>query len=135
MTRASRIDIKKYANRRLYDITNSAYITLADLAEMVKSGQMVRVNDAKTGDDLTTSTLLHILIEQHQEGHETLSANALARLIACSTDNRSAQMASHLDKAIVTFDSNTDSPSDNARISEVEKALHKLTDAISRLKT
>ena len=127
---ASKIAIKKYANRRLYDMTNSVYITLADLAEIVKSGQSVTVSDAKTGEDLTTNTLLHILTEQHQEGHETLSAKTLARLISCAADNKSAAMAAHLDKAIDALD---DSATDRSDIDQIKEALQTLTHAVQRL--
>ena len=55
--------IKKYGNRRLYDTANSRYITLEELAEIIRGGQEVRVVDAKSGEDLTTATLAQIIIE------------------------------------------------------------------------
>jgi polyhydroxyalkanoate synthesis repressor PhaR len=55
--------IKKYGNRRLYDTAHSRYITLEELAGIIRSGEDVRVVDAKSGDDLTTGTLAQILIE------------------------------------------------------------------------
>ena len=55
--------VKKYGNRRLYDTARSRYITLEDLGEVVRAGEEVRVVDAKTGEDLTTSTLAQIIIE------------------------------------------------------------------------
>ena len=58
------VEIKKYANRRLYDTAQSAYITVSDLAEMVASGTKIKVSDAKSGEDLTSITLLQILMEQ-----------------------------------------------------------------------
>src|SRR5258707_15198286 len=55
--------VKKYGNRRLYDTSDSKYITLEELADKVRQGEEVRVVDAKTGEDLTASTLTQILVE------------------------------------------------------------------------
>jgi polyhydroxyalkanoate synthesis repressor PhaR len=65
--------IKKYANRRLYNTDTSTYVTLDDLAAMVKSGRDFVVFDAKTGDDLTHSVLTQIIVEQESRmGGQTL---------------------------------------------------------------
>ena len=65
--------IKKYANRRLYNTETSTYVTLDDLAAMVKSERDFVVFDAKTGDDLTHSVLTQIIVDQEsQKGTETL---------------------------------------------------------------
>lgn len=58
-----RMIVKKYRNRRLYDSSDSRYITLEELAAKVRQGEEVRVVDAKTGEDLTASTLTQILVE------------------------------------------------------------------------
>jgi len=55
--------IKKYGNRRLYDTGHSRYITLEELADIIRGGEDVRVVDAKSGEDLTTGTLAQIIIE------------------------------------------------------------------------
>jgi polyhydroxyalkanoate synthesis repressor PhaR len=55
--------IKKYGNRRLYDTDRSRYITLEELADIVRREDGVRVVDAKSGEDLTTSTLAQIIVE------------------------------------------------------------------------
>src|SRR5258707_5771947 len=55
--------VKKYGNRRLYDTSDSKYITLEELADKVRQGEEVRVVDAKSGEDLTASTLTRILVE------------------------------------------------------------------------
>jgi polyhydroxyalkanoate synthesis repressor PhaR len=55
--------IKKYSNRRLYDTSDSRYITLEELAEKVRKGEEVHVVDAKTGEDLTAATLTQIIVE------------------------------------------------------------------------
>jgi polyhydroxyalkanoate synthesis repressor PhaR len=65
--------IKKYANRRLYNTDTSTYVTLDDLAAMVKSGRDFVVFDAKTGDDLTHAVLTQIIVEQESRmGGQTL---------------------------------------------------------------
>ena len=65
--------IKKYANRRLYNTETSTYVTLDDLAAMVKGERDFVVFDAKTGDDLTHSVLTQIIVDQeHQKSTETL---------------------------------------------------------------
>jgi polyhydroxyalkanoate synthesis repressor PhaR len=65
--------IKKYANRRLYNTETSTYVTLDDLASMVKSGRDFVVYDAKSGDDLTHSVLTQIIVEQESRmGTQTL---------------------------------------------------------------
>jgi len=65
--------IKKYANRRLYNTETSTYVTLEDLATMVRSDRDFVVYDAKTGDDLTHSVLTQIIVEQeNRQGGQTL---------------------------------------------------------------
>lgn len=64
---SSMVVVKKYGNRRLYDTESSRYITLDDLAGLIRSGRDVRVMDAKTKADLTKSVLLQIITEQEKE--------------------------------------------------------------------
>jgi polyhydroxyalkanoate synthesis repressor PhaR len=59
--------VKRYANRRLYDTRRSTYITLADLAVLIRSGQRVQVVDAQSQEDVTAFTLTQILVEQARE--------------------------------------------------------------------
>ena len=59
--------IKKYANRRLYNTGTSTYVTLEDLAGMVKGGEDFTVVDAKTGEDITRSVLTQIIFEQENK--------------------------------------------------------------------
>ena len=74
--------IKKYANRRLYNTGTSTYVTLEDLAAMVKSGEDFVVYDAKSGDDITRSVLTQIIFEQeNKEGQNLLPITFLRQLI------------------------------------------------------
>jgi len=75
------IVIKKYANRRLYNTATSAYVTLDDLAEMVKSGADFTVKDAKTNEDITHSVLTQIIFEQEAKGENMLPVNFLRQII------------------------------------------------------
>jgi polyhydroxyalkanoate synthesis repressor PhaR len=76
------VTIKKYANRRLYNTGTSTYVTLEDLAVMVKAGEDFVVYDAKSGDDITRSVLAQIIFEQeNKEGQNLLPINFLRQLI------------------------------------------------------
>ena len=71
-TPAKLVIIKKYANRRLYNTDTSAYVTLDDLAEMVRKERDFEVYDAKSGEDLTHSVLTQIIVEQESKSDENL---------------------------------------------------------------
>ena len=73
--------IKKYPNRRLYDTRTSTYITLADVKELVLKHEEFRVVDAKTGDDLTRSILLQIILEEEAGGAPMFTSDLLAQMI------------------------------------------------------
>ena len=73
--------IKKYPNRRLYDTTTSTYITLAEIKHLVMASEAVVVRDAKTGEDLTRSILLQIILEEEAAGVPMFSEAVLAHLI------------------------------------------------------
>ena len=64
------IVIKKYANRRLYNTSSSAYVTLDDLSQMVKEGSDFVVHDAKSGDNITRQVLTQIIFEEEAKGGE-----------------------------------------------------------------
>jgi len=73
--------LKKYPNRRLYDTRTSSYITLADVKQMVLEGETFEVRDAKTGDELTRSILLQIILEEETGGMPMFSTQMLAQVI------------------------------------------------------
>jgi polyhydroxyalkanoate synthesis repressor PhaR len=81
------ITIKKYANRRLYNTGTSTYVTLDDLAVMVKKGEDFVVLDAKSGDDITHSVLTQIIFEQESKtGNTLLPVSFLRQLISIYGD-------------------------------------------------
>ena len=73
--------IKKYPNRRLYDTSESKYVTLSDVRELVLSGISFCVIDKKSGEDITRSILLQIIIEQEEEGEPMFSTDVLEQMI------------------------------------------------------
>ncbi len=79
-----RIVIKKYANRRLYDTSNSRYINLEDIAALVRNGKDVQVVDASSGEDITRVTLTQIIVEDAKGQPSGLPLELLRQLIVAS---------------------------------------------------
>jgi polyhydroxyalkanoate synthesis repressor PhaR len=101
---ATPITIKKYANRRLYNTASSAYVTLADLAKMVKTGEDFVVFDAKTNEDITRSVLAQIIFEQEGiEGQSLLPITFLRQIIRFYGDSVQALLPSYLEFSIDRF--------------------------------
>jgi polyhydroxyalkanoate synthesis repressor PhaR len=92
--------IKKYPNRRLYDTQSSAYITLADIKRLVLDNADFQVVDAKSGDDLTRSILLQIILEEETGGVPMFSANSLAQIIRFYGHAMQGVMGTFLEKNI-----------------------------------
>ena len=96
--------IKKYANRRLYNTGTSTYVTLEDLASMVKAGEEFVVYDAKTGEDITRSVLTQIIFEQeNKEGQNLLPINFLRTLIRFYGDSMQMLVPRYLELSIDNF--------------------------------
>lgn len=93
--------IKKYANRRLYNTGTSAYVTLEDLAEMVRKGEDFTVNDAKSGEDITHSVLTQIIFEQEAKtGNTLLPVSFLRQLISFYGDQMQMVVPSYLEHSM-----------------------------------
>ena len=73
--------IKRYANRKLYDTSRSRYVTLDEVAEIIREGEDVRVIDNRSGEDLTSVTLAQIIFEQQKSRHRAMPLSALRTLI------------------------------------------------------
>jgi polyhydroxyalkanoate synthesis repressor PhaR len=98
------IKIKKYANRRLYNTGTSTYVTLEDLAVMVKKGEDFAVEDAKTGEDITRSVLAQIIFEQeNKEGQSLLPISFLRQLIRFYGDSMQMLVPRYLEASIDMF--------------------------------
>jgi len=90
--------IKKYANRRLYNTATSTYVTLEDLARMVKEGADFIVYDAKTGEDITRSVLTQIIFEEENKGdNNLLPINFLRQLIRFYGDSMQGVVPGYLE--------------------------------------
>ena len=98
--------VKKYANRRLYNTATSSYVTLEDLATMIKKGGDFVVHDAKTGEDLTRSVLTQIIVEQEQKGQNLLPISFLRQLIGFYGDSMQFLVPGYLEQAMVAFGRN-----------------------------
>jgi polyhydroxyalkanoate synthesis repressor PhaR len=95
------VTIKKYANRRLYNTGTSTYVTLEDLATMVKAGSNFVVYDAKTGEDITRSVLAQIIFEQeNKEGQSLLPITFLRQLIRFYGDSMQMMVPRYLEVSI-----------------------------------
>lgn len=95
--------IKKYANRRLYNTGTSTYVTLEDLAQMVKDEEEFVVYDAKSGEDITRSVLTQIIFEQEGKGHNLLPIAFLRQLIGFYGDSMQNVVPSYLEYSLATF--------------------------------
>ena len=95
--------IKKYPNRRLYDTETSAYITLAEVKDLVLGYKEFQVQDAKTGDDLTRAILLQIILEEESGGVPMFSTDMLANIIRYYGHAMQGLMGSYLERSIFAF--------------------------------
>ncbi len=98
--------VKKYANRRLYNTATSSYVTLDDLARIIKSGADFVVYDAKTGEDITRSVLAQIILEAEQKGQSLLPLSFLRQLIGFYGDSMQFLVPGYLEQAMRAFAKN-----------------------------
>jgi len=109
--------IKKYPNRRLYDTKTSAYITLSDVKNLVLSLVNFKVMDAKTGDDLTRSILLQIIIEEETAGVPLFTTDLLAQMIRFYGHSMQGMLGKYLETNIKSF-------------SEFQRKLHEQSNSL-----
>lgn len=95
--------VKKYANRRLYNTESSSYITLDNLAAMVRDGRDFIVYDAKTGDDITRSVLTQIIVEEESKGSALLPTTFLRHLIGFYGDSMQNVVPRYLEQSMANF--------------------------------
>lgn len=95
--------IKKYPNRRLYDTETSAYITLAEVKQFVLACENFIVQDARTGEDLTRSILLQIILEEESGGVPMFSTQTLAQIIRFYGHSMQGMMGTLLEKNLAAF--------------------------------
>jgi polyhydroxyalkanoate synthesis repressor PhaR len=95
--------IKKYPNRRLYDTQTSSYVTLAEIKKMVMTALPVQVLDAKTGEDLTRSIFLQIILEEESAGVPMFSEAVLSNIIRFYGHAMQGHMGSYLESHVQSF--------------------------------
>jgi len=95
--------VKKYANRRLYNTESSSYITLDNLARMVREGRDFVVYDAKTGEDITRGVLTQIIVEEESKGRALLPTGFLRQLIGFYGDSLQSLVPRYLEQAMTVF--------------------------------
>jgi polyhydroxyalkanoate synthesis repressor PhaR len=116
--------VKKYANRRLYNTESSSYITLDNLAEMVRQGRDFVVYDAKTGEDITRSVLTQIIVEEEGKGRALLPTAFLRQLIGFYGDQMQSLVPKFLEQAMGAFAQQQD---------QVRSAMHKTKGSMGTL--
>ncbi len=124
--------IKKYKNRRLYDMEKSQYIKTEDLQQYVMDGTPFKVVDSESGKDLTNATLLQILVEMNGDSSELFSEDLLRQLIIFSKHPMSDSVKTMLEKVINLFDKDTLT---SAYLDEMNKANEALEKQINQAMT
>jgi polyhydroxyalkanoate synthesis repressor PhaR len=95
--------VKKYANRRLYNTESSSYITLENLADMIRAGRDFVVYDAKSGEDITRGVLTQIIVDEESKGRAMLPTTFLRQLIGLYGDSLQGLVPRYLEQAMATF--------------------------------
>jgi polyhydroxyalkanoate synthesis repressor PhaR len=126
-----KVVIKKYENRRLYDTTNSRYVNLEDVAEMVRKGGEVQVVDAKTNEDLTRTVLTQIIVEETKGQELGLPLELLRQLVLASDSARHQFLEWYLKNAMEAYQKVSDSL--QSRFQEVQQAAANPVEAVMNL--
>ncbi len=95
--------VKKYANRRLYNTESSSYVTLEDLAAMVRQGRHFVVYDAKSGEDITRGVLTQIIVEEEAKGRSLLPTSFLRQIIGFYGDSMQSLVPRYLENVMGAF--------------------------------
>ena len=131
MSQPPKIVIKKYENRRLYDTTNSRYINLEEVAEMVRKGGEVQVVDAKTNEDLTRTVLTQIIVEETKGRELGLPLELLRQLVLASDSARHQFLEWYLKNAMEAYQKVSESL--QTRLQEVQHAATNPVEAVMNL--
>jgi polyhydroxyalkanoate synthesis repressor PhaR len=122
--------IKKYGNRRMYDTTGSRYVNLDDIAAFIREGKEVRVEDAKTGRDLTRVTLTQIITEDAKDKPTGLPLELLRQLIVASDQARQEFIMWYLKSAFDTYEAVQNAVQN--RIGDMQSALLSPVESVKR---
>lgn len=126
----SKVIIKKYGNRRLYDTAGSGYVNLDDIARFIREGKDVQVVDAKTGRDLTRVILTQVITEDAKEKPTGLPLELLRQLIIASDEVRQEFVMWYLKSAFDTYEKVQDAV--QSRLTDVQSAILSPVDTMKR---
>lgn len=121
--------IKKYPNRRLYDTQTSSYVTLTEIKQLVMEGQAFVVRDAKSGEDLTRSLLLQIILEEESAGAPMFTEAVLANIIRFYGHAMQGHMGAYLEsnlQSLMMMQSKMGHQQQNI-MSQMQEQMHKQT--------
>lgn len=96
--------IKRYQNRKLYDTHESSYVTLDEIAKMIKGGEDLRVIDNKTKNDITASTLTQLLYESERKAKTQPSVELLKEIIRHGDGSFSGYIQAKISTELARFD-------------------------------
>ena len=99
----NKIIIKKYPNRRLYDTSNSTYVTLEDLTKLIEQEYEIKVIDVKSSEDITKITLIQIVLEQQNKGHDLLPLELLKQIIKFQNHAYNSVLIEYMNLSIEYF--------------------------------
>ena len=99
----NKIDIKKYPNRRLYNTETSAYITVKDVAELIKSGHRIQVTDVTTGEDMTAMVLTQIIMDKAKNNEGLLPVSLLHLVIQYGESHLHEFFEKYLEKTMENY--------------------------------
>src|ERR1700756_4348146 len=97
------LDIRKYPNRRYYDVTRSQHLTLEDIRSLVREGHDIRVTDSKTSNDITAKVLAQIILELDAEKIDVFPVALLMRLIRVNDQVAKDFLEHYIDQALSMF--------------------------------
>jgi polyhydroxyalkanoate synthesis repressor PhaR len=101
--KAEQIIITRYSSRRLYNSNSSDYVTLDEVAELIRDGNDIKIIDKKTGDDLTRQILLQIITEHESRGENILPLNVLTDIVRSFSDQAAGQIPGQIPGLIPEF--------------------------------
>ncbi|MDA0791700.1 MAG: polyhydroxyalkanoate synthesis repressor PhaR [Proteobacteria bacterium] len=97
-------ELKKYPNRRLYDLDSSQYVTTDDVRRAILGGESIRVTETTEGRDITRNVLLQILTEQEQESHEAILTNrVIEQMIRLYSQRHGHFVSSYIEQSMLLF--------------------------------
>lgn len=108
--------IKRYQNRKLYDTHESSYVTLDEIAKMIKGGEDLRVIDNKTKNDITAATLTQLLYESEKKAKTQPSVDLLKEIIRHGDGSFSGYIQAKMSVELAKFDSDNNSASANNNV-------------------